>query len=608
MKTQRPYRTLYIVLAVLLVLLPLMAILQYRWIGEVSQADKQRLQQTLNRLGMQFAEDFDRELLRVVGTFQFRGSPDSASLPEWLAQRQEESSRVYSGLVQNVYLARPANSTIELFRFDPQINALQNLDWPSDLQPLVEFLLSRVDRGPERRQPPGAREFTNNGNPVLPISISPDGPPRFEGQRGQPGGPLGPGGPVGPGGFGRGSRPGPPPTAAWIVVEFDRKVLFDDFIPALVNRHFAAHFAEYHVAIVSRSNGSVIYKSAPEIDPNGLAAADLKLSLFNPLFGNEPGAGRRGGGPPLQFDGARPQPGGGRGPRGFPIALGSWELLINHRSGSLDAAIESVRRRNLAISFGILLLLTASVVLVVVSSHRARALAQLQMDFVARVSHELRTPLAIIRSAAYNVATGVVTDENEVREYANMVQTEGQRLSHMVDQILTFSRTGAGRATYDIKPVRVEAIVDHVIATMSATLSQADCKLDLDIAPDLPPVKADESALSECIQNLVSNALKYSQTTTGIHIRLAARKASADTVLITVADSGPGIDSADLPQIFEPFFRGKNARSDTPGSGLGLNLVSRMMDAQGGRITVESEPGKGAAFTLHLAVAQESMA
>src|SRR5262245_45203691 len=133
MKTQRPYRTLYIVLAVLLVLLPLMAILQYRWIGEVSQADRERLQQTLNRLGMQFAEDFDRELVRIVATFQFRGSPDSPDLPEWLAQRQEESARVYSGLVQNVYLARPANSTIELLRFDPQSNAPQNLDWPTDL-------------------------------------------------------------------------------------------------------------------------------------------------------------------------------------------------------------------------------------------------------------------------------------------------------------------------------------------------------------------------------------------------------------------------------------------------------------------------------------------
>src|SRR5262245_36290843 len=163
MKTQRPYRTLYIVLAVLFVLLPLMAILQYRWIGEVSQADRQRLQQTLDRQGMQFAEDFDRELFRVVGTFQFRGSADSANLPEWLAQRQEEASRVYSGLIQNVYLARPANSTIELLRFDSRDNTLQNVDWPSDLQPLRENLVSRVDRGPERRQPPTFREFTNNG-------------------------------------------------------------------------------------------------------------------------------------------------------------------------------------------------------------------------------------------------------------------------------------------------------------------------------------------------------------------------------------------------------------------------------------------------------------
>src|SRR5262245_13644908 len=125
MKTQRPSRTLYVVLATLLILLPLLAVLQYRWIGEVSEADRQRLRETLNRLGSQFVEDFNRELIRIVMTFQFRGSPDSPVLSDWLAQRHDESVRSYSGLVRTVYVARPSNSTLELLRFDQQANTLQ---------------------------------------------------------------------------------------------------------------------------------------------------------------------------------------------------------------------------------------------------------------------------------------------------------------------------------------------------------------------------------------------------------------------------------------------------------------------------------------------------
>src|SRR5262249_3254432 len=153
------------------------------------------------------------------------------------------------------------------------------------------------------------------------------------------------------------------------------------------------------------SQPQMIYKSDPALTPDEMQPPDLRIILFGP----DTMRGRGAGGPPPDFQ---------RGQRGLAFVggaflNGSWELLLKHRLGSLDVAIESLRRRNLAISFGILILLGSSVAMVVASSHRARALAQLQLDFVARVSHELRTPLAIIRSAAYNVANGVVTEEKE---------------------------------------------------------------------------------------------------------------------------------------------------------------------------------------------------
>ena len=187
-----------------------------------------------------------------------------------------------------------------------------------------------------------------------------------------------------------------------------------------------------------------------------------------------------------------------------------------------------------------------------------------------------------------------------------MVQSEGQRLSTMVDQILTFSRTESGDAKYDLQPLDVAQTIDRVVKSMSSTFSEAGCEIQQDIAPSLPKVRADERALTECLQNLFGNAVKYGRTDSIFRIGIQARRADPNTVLITVADSGPGIEPSDIPHIFEPFFRGRNTRSDTPGSGLGLNLVKRMMTAQGGSVTVESEPGKGARFTLHLRAVEEA--
>lgn len=118
------------------------------------------------------------------------------------------------------------------------------------------------------------------------------------------------------------------------------------------------------------------------------------------------------------------------------------------------------------------------------------------------------------------------------------------------------------------------------------------------IAPDLPLVNADESALQRCLENLLANAVKYAGGGGWIGIRAAQ---DGTEVLLTVADRGPGINPRERSRLFEPFFRGAAAReAQLPGTGLGLNLVRQMMEAMGGRVSVESRPGKGCAFTLHL--------
>src|SRR5207247_5657613 len=295
-----------------------------------------------------------------------------------------------------------------------------------------------------------------------------------------------------------------------------------------------------------------------------IATPDVSINIF--------------GGPPEERGRLRGR-GPGPGPRlgGFTQsgALGQrWLLLVKHRLGSLERAVEQVRQRNMAISFGILLVLGAGLVTVVISSQRARTLGRLQMEFAAGVSHELRTPLAVIRSAAHNLRRGIVRDKQGVEQYATMVEDEARRLSDMVDQVLLYSETQSGRKKYAVAPVDVNEIIDKAVQNVSSAIDMEKHQLTMQIDPDLPPVKADAAALTQCVQNLLSNAFKYGRRGDAAHIEIFAKKdARAREVQIRVCDGGPGIDGIDQRHLFEPFYRGVRVRSNVPANGLGVHLV-----------------------------------
>ncbi|HUY12197.1 MAG TPA: HAMP domain-containing sensor histidine kinase [Terriglobia bacterium] len=279
-----------------------------------------------------------------------------------------------------------------------------------------------------------------------------------------------------------------------------------------------------------------------------------------------------------------------------------WIMAVKHRSGSLDKAVEELQRRNLAVGFGVLLLLAASLALILVAVRRAHLLAQLQMDFAAGVSHDLRTPLAIICSAADNLADGVVTSGPQVKDYGALIRNEGARLSSMVDQVLAFVAQESGRVRYDLQPLEIEGFIEQVLDGSRAVLESSGLHVEKHIPPDLPLVRADRVALAQCVQNLISNAAKYGAAGGWMGLRAEDRKtAHGEEIQLTVEDRGPGIAAADLPHIFEPFYRGQMAYStQARGTGIGLGLAKDIAAAMGGSLTVRSEPGKGCAFTLHL--------
>ena len=221
-----------------------------------------------------------------------------------------------------------------------------------------------------------------------------------------------------------------------------------------------------------------------------------------------------------------------------------WQLLVKHRAGSLESAVEQVRKRNLAISFGIILVLGAGLITLVISSQRAHTLGKLQMEFAAGVSHELRTPLAVIRSAAHNLRSGIVHDKEGVEQYAAIVQEEARRLSDMVEEVLLYAETQSGRKKYKLEHVDVNEVIERAITNLSPTIDFSECELTTQIDQDLPPLKADAAALTQCVQNLMSNAVKYGKSAGKAQIEVAAGKdPSANEIRLSVTDHGPGIDS-----------------------------------------------------------------
>ena len=276
--------------------------------------------------------------------------------------------------------------------------------------------------------------------------------------------------------------------------------------------------------------------------------------------------------------------------------------MIKHRDGSLEAAVAHVRFHNLGISLGILALLGAAMAMIMVTTQRAQRLARQQIEFVAGVTHELNTPLTAVRSAGQNLADGVVSDPAQVRRYGTLIANEGRRLSDMVAQALEFAGIQSGRRAYHLRPVEVAEIVDDALQDSRWLLQEKGIELEREVEPDLPAVLADAAALRRAVQNLVENAVKHGGAGGWIGVR--ARRAASGQVEITVADRGPGIAAEDLPHLFEPFFRGRNAAvGNIPGSGLGLSLVRHIAESHGGRIAVDTVVGQGSAFTLRLPAA-----
>lgn len=254
------------------------------------------------------------------------------------------------------------------------------------------------------------------------------------------------------------------------------------------------------------------------------------------------------------------------------------------------------------LTIGILVLsftgtLVTGVILVWVFLRRERNLSELQADFVSKVSHELRTPLTSIRMFT---ETLVLRRGDKVAEdrCIDALNRESARLQQLIDRLLDWGRMESGRRVYELTEHDVADILDEAVNAFEPTRTGRHVEVEIVSSPDLPRVWCDRSALVDSLVNLLSNAYKYGGQPRRIEI---STKLTEKTVNLTVRDNGKGIARREHKRIFEKFYRVDDLLArQQEGSGIGLAIVQHVMRAHRGKVEVDSEPGRGSAFTLVL--------
>jgi signal transduction histidine kinase len=574
------YRPLlsWISLSVLVVLVCVLGVLQYRWIGEISQMERKKLHDTLQSSLNEVSRDFNSELSNAASALMATNAEvDRVGREQAYEHRytQWKNSSATPKLFSRIAIVWDQNGELTLRMLNLDTGNFEPAEWPAEWSTMRGQIKGRLGWGN-----PGPPEATGDWRHPTELTTVFE-QPRF--------------GDPGPLHFGRGSRP---LEQDWLVLEVDPLYIGRNILPDLLTRHLGTNYQTgYEIDVFARSNPLVtIYKSGLTQQPtHRLSEAAASVSLFDPL-------------PPMFGRG-----GFGRGPRPGPLrppfaqagdsGRGRWLLSIRLNAGSLETVVARARRGNLAISGAILLLMLLTGGALVRFSRQAQRLAQIEMDFVASVSHELRTPLTVIRTAAFNLRGRLANNPVQVERYGNLIREESEKLTGIIEQVLQFASAKSGRLIHEREPVSVQTLIEESLLSTRGILEDTLCHVDTKVEPGLPSILGDSMALRHALQNLINNAVKYGMDGgkwIGVFAR-ATSGASGPMIEIRVEDRGPGIPREEQHHIFDAFFRGQKAvRDQIHGTGLGLNLVKKIVEAHGGNVEVQSEPGAGTTFIVKL--------
>ena len=569
-------RTLVPYIILVGVLLPVLAVLQFIWLNQMSEAEKQRMMFNLGYASFFTADQVDRIAAQAYEAFDIGASDREdafvmmdSRFRQWRAEHEDPR------LIGSLYwVERSDSGAWSVFRLSPD-DGFETLTAGLEAVEMIP--------APDLR-PAGGLNCSDE--PALVI------PTRYQEAQ---------------------TPDGLAIANSFVVVRFDPDYLFGTYLPELLYFYFELEEPDtYRAAIIDDSDPPRTLAGTPglTLDDADVAVSFLSLrarerlqpdysgSMFSGTISERVAAAEK------FFEETQDE---SEGDEQMAWGEGCWTVVASHRSGTIDSVVTRVRNQNLGISFVILVLLGASTVIVAILSQRSRKLAEQQMEFVAGVSHELRTPLAVIRSAGENLADSIVGEPDRVKKYGAIIRNEGQRLTGMVENILQFSRVQPGHNGYDLQPVSVLEVIDAALEACRRPLEKNAASVELNIDENLPDLLADPAALESALANLIANAAKHGAPNQTITVAAVnGSDGHGEVVRISVTDQGPGIPANEVSQLFEPFFRGARAsESQIQGSGLGLAVARQVIEGHGGKITVDSAPGQGATFTLVLPVHRE---
>lgn len=594
--------TTIVLIAGLACLLVILGVLQFRWQTQITENQSERLHKSTQDEADRFASDFNREIQSSYFNFQTdAGAWKTKNWAEfndrydyWLSQSK------YKTLIKEFYYF-DAKGVEPPSRYNVEARAFQPVEWNDELR----VIASRFS-DPKNFQPVSADLYTL----LLQMHDVHDQTEKVLFRRESDG-----------------TEPLSliPKVHGYLAIVLDEKTIKEKLLPDLAASHFGD--GDFRISIVDKAEQSIF--STQKVT----GGQDANAGLFDVVPGDfifyanktllprkEPGKAS------VVIDSqlesrtfSRIQTSDGNSNKTMQIEMRSggepkatvftghdekgktpWTLMVQHRGGSIDAFLANTKFRNLAIGFGILGLLGAAVGAIIFSAQRAKILAQRQVDFVSSVSHEFRTPLAVIYSAGENLADGVAKEDEQVSLYGDLIKVEGRKLSAMVEQILDFAGANSGRKKYNLSEISITGIIDDALNECAPLIKDKEITVETRIADRLPSISADRVALSQAIQNLIANSVKYGNGNRWLRV---SAENGGRSVKISVEDHGIGISKSDLHQIFEPFYRAKDVvDAQIHGNGLGLALVKQIAAAHGGRVTVESEPGKGSKFSIQIPV------
>ena len=270
--------------------------------------------------------------------------------------------------------------------------------------------------------------------------------------------------------------------------------------------------------------------------------------------------------------------------------------------------LEAISSKSLLIYYlllgSVIVLIALGIVFILRDISREEEISAMKSEFIANVSHEIKTPIAAIRTLAENLNEGWVTGQEQQQEYFHLIEREAERLTHLVKNILDFSRVDKARRNYRMELSSIGDATRKTIGRFRLLVDGQGVVIKENIESNLSPCDLDVEAYEQALLNLFDNAVKYSRDEKVVEVSARRQK---DSIVVAVADCGIGIGKKDCERIFDKFFRGPlpDGRK-IPGSGIGLTLVKEIIEAHAGTIAVESEIGRGSTFTLSFPLSNDS--